>query len=55
MDAHYGADIASQVSTTRSHSEVFRRSESVSIDHEVAIVLIYGRRLGPVTGIEELW
>ena len=55
MDTHDSADIASKVATTGSDCEILCRTQAVSVDHEVAVVLVYRGRFGSVTGIEELW
>lgn len=54
VDTHDGTHIASQVSSTGSHGKVLSRSEPVCIDHEVTIVLVNGRRLGPVARVKKL-
>jgi len=55
MDAHDRADVASKVATTGSDGKILCRTQTIGVDHKVTVVLVYGRRLGPVTRIEELW
>src|SRR4051794_29274903 len=55
VNAHYGTDIASQVAPAGSDGEILRGVEAVSVDHEVAVVLVHIGRLAPVPAVEELW
>jgi hypothetical protein len=54
VDAHYGTDVATEVPPAGGEGEVFGRVESVSVDHEVARVLVSGERLAAVPAIEPL-
>lgn len=53
VDAHNGAYISSQVTSTSSDRKVFLRIEPVSIDHKVPVVFVHGRRLAPIATVEE--
>ena len=55
MHAHNGAHVARQVPPAGSYSEVFRRVQPVSVNHEVTVVLIDSGRLAPISVVEELW
>ena len=55
MDAHDRADVASKVATTGSDGKILCRTQTIGVDHKVTVVLVYGRRLGPVTRVEEFW
>lgn len=54
VDTHDGADISRKVPPTCRDSQVFGRVQAVCVDHEIAIVLVDGRGLASVTGVEEL-
>ena len=54
MNAHDSAHVSGQIAPTSCDSKIFRRSESVGVDHKVAIVLVNRRCLGPIPRVEEL-
>ena len=53
MDSHNGANISCKVSSAGSDSEVLGGIEAVSVDHEVAVVLVDRRCFASVAAIEE--
>ena len=54
MHPHDCTHIASEIPSTRSDCLVFNRIESIRVDHEVAIVLVYSGCFASVSTIEEL-
>jgi hypothetical protein len=54
MHPHDGTDVASQIPPTGSDSKVFRRTKTIRVDHKVAVVFVYRRRLRAIARIEEL-
>ena len=53
MNAHDGANITCQVTTTSSHSQIFDGVQSVGVDHEISVVLVSSGSLAAITAIEE--
>ena len=54
VDAHDGADIASQVPPAGSDGEVLGGVQAVGVDHKVSVVFVHGRRFAAVAAVEEL-
>jgi hypothetical protein len=54
MNTHDCAYVAGQVAPTGCDCEVLDRIQPVGVDHEVAVVLEYGRGLASVSIVEEL-
>lgn len=54
MHAHNCAHISGQVPSTGGDGEVLGRVQAVRVDHEVAVVAVYGRRLAAIATVEEL-
>lgn len=54
MNAHYGANVTSQVATTGCHGEIFNWVETVGVDHEIAIVFVNSRCFAPIPIVEKL-
>ena len=54
MDSHDGADISGQITSASSDCQILLGVESIRIDHEVSVVLVYSRRLASIAAVEEL-
>jgi hypothetical protein len=55
MDAHDGADIASQIPSACRDGQVLDWIQAVGVDHEVAIVLVHGWSLTAVPAVKKFW
>lgn len=54
MNAHDGAHVSSQIPPACGDCEIFRRSEPVRVDHEIAVVFVNGGCFGTISRVEEL-
>lgn len=54
MDSHDGTDIPRQIPAAGRDGQILDGIQTVGIDHEIAVVLIDGRRLASVPAIKEL-
>ena len=54
MNAHYRANIACEISPAGCDSKIFGGVQTVGVDHEIAIVLVYQWRLGSISIVEKL-
>lgn len=55
MDTHDGANVASQIPSTRGKGQVLGRVQSIGVDHKVAVVFVNGRGFASIARVEELW
>lgn len=53
MNSHDGANITRKIAAACSNREVLDGVQAISVDHEVAVVLVHGRGLASVTVVEE--
>lgn len=53
MYSHDGADIASQVPSTRRDCEILDGIQAVGVDHKITVVLVDGRCFASVSTVEE--
>lgn len=55
MNANDGAHVSCKVTTTSRDGEILCRIETVGIDHEISVILVYLRCFGAIFVIEEFW
>lgn len=55
MDSDDGTHVSGQVTSASCHGEVFRRVETVGVDHKVAVFLVDCRRFVSVLLGKKLW
>ena len=53
MHPHDPADIPRQIPPTSRHSEIFSWIQSIRVDHEISVILVYRRRLAAIPTREE--
>jgi hypothetical protein len=55
MNSHDCADISCQVPSACGHRQVLHWVQTVCVDHEVSVILVYGWCLASISVVEELW